>query len=120
MGVAEQQCHLHGLVLHALEGLADIDAQLAQLTDVLFIDVVHLSTVRYVEDYPHYRLTRSHRAVNLGVYFVHAHRITFSHEGVEHILTELLAFDDDLLVLRVHFWIECSERVDSIGALGNP
>lgn len=65
MGVAEQQCHLHCLILHTLVGLANVDAQLAQLAHMVLIDELDLSPVCDVENNSHDGLAGSDWAVYL-------------------------------------------------------
>jgi hypothetical protein len=119
MRIAKQQSNLYGFVLDALEGLADVDAQLAELADVLLVDEFDLAAVCDVEDYAHDGLAGTHRAVDLGVDLVDAHRVAFTDERVEHVLAELLPLDYYFFVLGVKLRVEGCEGVYAVGFFGD-
>lgn len=73
MGVAEQEGYLNSLVLHTLEGFADVDAEFAQLAHVVLVDIVDVPPIGHVEDNSHDSLTGSHWAVNLRVNLIDTH-----------------------------------------------
>ena len=106
MSVAEKQCNFNCLILNVLEGLTNIYTEFSQLTNMLFIDIVDLPAVSYVEDYAHYCLARSNWAVDLCMDLIHAHRVSFSNESIDHVLTEFLTLNNYLLILWMHFGIE--------------
>lgn len=83
------------------------------------VNELHLGQVSLIEDYAHDCLTGTHRTVDLGVYLVDTHRIAHSHKRIKYILTELLSLNHNLLALGVDVWVKDSERIDSVGLLGD-
>lgn len=116
---SENQGDLDGLVLHRLEGATDVNAQLTELLYALVVDEVYSVMFRTIENYTHHRLPCSHGAVGLHVHLVDADRLALRDECVEHIFAEVLALNDNLLLVCVPLWIVGRQGVDTVGFLAD-
>ena len=115
----EQQAHLNRLTLDILEGLPDVDAELAELRHARVVNELDVLLKRAVEDDAHDGLLGANRAVGLGVDFVGANGVALADEGVENVLAELLTIDDNLLLVWMLTRIKGRQCVYSIGLLCN-
>ena len=113
----EQQAHLNRLTLDILEGLPDVDAELAELRHAWVVNELDVLLKRAVEDDAHDGLLGANRAVGLGVDFVGANGVALADEGVENVLAELLTFDDNLLLVWMLTRIKGRQCVDPVGHL---
>lgn len=72
VGGTEHQRHLHHLLLRWLIHSPDVHCQLPESMNMSIIHELNLRAIRLVEDYPHYGLAGSNRAVDLGMNLVNA------------------------------------------------
>jgi hypothetical protein len=112
---AKQQSNLYCLVLHTLEGPSDVYRKLSQGLYRCVINEERTYLLRHIKDYSHYSLSSSDGAVGFYMYFIIAHWLALTHEGIKHVLTEVFAFDHHLLFLGMLFRVERGQRVDAIG-----
>ena len=75
MSLPKQQRNLHSFIVRGLIRLPNVDAQLAQLRNTLFVYKLDLSFIRNVKYNPHNRLSCPNRAINLCVNLIASHRV---------------------------------------------
>jgi hypothetical protein len=70
------------------------------------IDKLDIRQFCFVEDNPHDSLSGSDRAVDLGMNFVNANRITLADESIKDILAKLFAFNHYFFAGGVNLFIK--------------